>query len=359
MMSHPSVSVIITAYNAADDLPSCLYHLIRQDYPSFEIIVVDNASIDRTPQIINRYKDFVLNLRLEKNRAVAGGYNAGAEVAKGEYLVFINADTIPQPGWLSGLIEPMLKDESIGMTTSRILLEKTPHLINTCGNDITWTGLTVCRGMGDRAEMWQEAGEVSAVSGASCAIRRDLFLKIGGFDETFEFYLDDTDLSLRAQLAGYRIWYAPASRILHRYSFNFNANKAFFQERNRWLTVIKLLRTRTLLILLPGLIFGDLIAWVYSFMKGSEHVHAKARSWAWLWQNRQKIREMQWKTQAYRKVNDLQLLKNWSPQLRFTGTVSARQARLLENITKPLLRGYGAVTRILVDLVNRKPSGTT
>jgi O-antigen biosynthesis protein len=53
-------------------------------------------------RVINRYKDFVRNLRLEKNRAVAGGYNAGAEVAKGEYLVFINADTIPQPGWLTG-----------------------------------------------------------------------------------------------------------------------------------------------------------------------------------------------------------------------------------------------------------------
>jgi O-antigen biosynthesis protein len=66
----------------------------------------------------------VYNLRLEENRAVAGGYNAGAEVAKGEYLVFINADTIPQPGWLEALVEPMKKDKTIGMTTSRILLEK-------------------------------------------------------------------------------------------------------------------------------------------------------------------------------------------------------------------------------------------
>jgi hypothetical protein len=185
------------------------------------------------------------------------------------------------------------------------------------------------------------------------------FRQIGGFDETFEFYLDDTDLSLRAQLAGYRIWYAPASRILHRYSFNFNANKAFFQERNRWLTVIKLLRTRTLLLLLPGVDFWRSDRLGVFLHERTRPCACQSRSWAWLWQNRQKIREMQWKTQAYRKVNDLQLLKSWSPQLRFTGTVSARRARLLENITTPLLRGYGAVTRILVDLVNRKPSGTT
>jgi GT2 family glycosyltransferase len=343
-----SVSVIITAYNAADDLASCLYNLIRQTYPNFEIIVVDNASKDETPQIVDRYRGFVRSVRLEKNRAVAGGYNAGAEVAKGEYLVFMNADTIPQPGWLEALVDPMIRDETIGMTTSRILLEKTPHLINTCGNDVTWTGLTVCRGMGEPAERWQTPGEVAAVSGAACAIRRDVFESVGGFDETFEFYLDDTDLSLRAQLAGYRIWYAPASRIYHRYTFNFNANKAFYQERNRWLTVLKLLHTRTLLLLLPGLIFGDLIAWVYSFMKGHAHVRSKARSWQWLWQNRQQVLELRRQTQAYRKVSDAHLLKRWSPQLRFTGTVSGGMAKRLEKMTMPLLRGYGAVCRILV-----------
>jgi GT2 family glycosyltransferase len=347
MLPH-SASVIITAYNAANDLPDCLDNLIRQDYPNFEIIVVDNASKDTTPQIINRYAGFVQNLRLEQNRAVAGGYNAGAEAASGEFLIFINADTIPQPGWLSGLIEPMLKDETIGMTTSRILLEKTPHLINTCGNDVTWTGLTVCRGMGEPAERWQEPGEVSAVSGASCAIRRDLFEKIGGFDETFEFYLDDTDLSLRARLAGSRVWYAPESRILHRYTFNFSANKAFYQERNRWLTVLKLLRTRTLLLLLPGLVFGDLIAWVYSFIKGPDHLRSKARSWRWLWDNRQKVQELRRQTQAFRQVNDAHLLARWSPRLRFTGTVPGKVARVLENMTTPLLRGYGALCRLLV-----------
>jgi GT2 family glycosyltransferase len=343
-----SASVIITAYNAAGDLPVCLDNLIRQEYPNFEIIVVDNASKDDTPQIIERYRDFVHNLRLEENRAVAGGYNAGAEVAKGEYLVFINADTIPQPGWLAALVEPLKKDKTIGMTTSRILLEKTPHLINTCGNDVTWTGLTVCRGMGEPAERWQTPGEVSAVSGAACAIRREVFDIVGGFDDTFEFYLDDTDLSLRAQLAGYRIWYAPASRIYHRYTFNFNANKAFYQERNRWLTVLKLFRTRTLLMLLPGLIFGDLIAWVYSFMKGPQHVQSKARSWLWLIKNRQLVQKLRRQTQAYRAVSDAHLLKRWSPQLRFTGTVPGGMARLLETLTMPLLRGYGAVCRLLV-----------
>jgi GT2 family glycosyltransferase len=347
-MLSPKASVIITAYNAASDLPDCLDNLIRQDYPNYEIIVVDNASTDHSQQIIERYRDFVINLRLEKNRAVAGGYNAGAEAASGEYLVFINADTVPQPGWLSGLIEPMLKNEAIGMTTSRILLAKTPHLINTCGNDITWTGLTVCRGMGEPAERWMEAGEVSAVSGASCAIRSDLFHRICGFDEIFEFYLDDTDLSLRAQLAGYKIWYAPQSRILHRYTFNFSASKAFYQERNRWLTVLKLFRTRTLLMLSPGLIFGDLIAWVYSLMKGPEHVCSKARSWLWLWQNRQQVKALRQQTQSYRRVTDAELLKRWSPQLRFTGTVSGKTARLLENITTPLLRTYGLLCRLLV-----------
>ena len=347
-MSTPRCSVIITAYNAASDLPACLEGLLSQDYPNFEIILVDNASTDETAAIAAQYHPQVRTVHLPVNRAITGGYNAGAAVASGEICLFINADTVPLSGWLTALVQPLLDDKRIGMTTSRILLYNAPHLINTCGNDLTWTGLTVCRGFNEPADRWQVATEVVAVSGAAFAIRRSLFETIGGFDETFEFYLDDTDLSLRAQLAGYRIWFAPESKILHRYSFKFSPNKAFYLERNRWLTVLKTLRLSTLVVLLPGLLLGEAMAWVYSALQGRAHLQAKLRTWQWLWVHRSQVWKLRQQTQAVRKVSDRELLRSLSPELRFTGTVPDRLARLMERITQPLLQGYGRVCRLLV-----------
>lgn len=340
-------TVVITAYNAASDLPTCLDGLLAQNYPDIEVVLVDNASEDSTPQVAVHYGQRVRYVRLDVNRGVPGGYNAGAAVATGEILVFINADTLPQPGWLAALVHPLLQDGRIGISTSRILLFDAPDLVNTCGNDITWTGLTVCRGLGQPARKWQVAGEVAAASGVSLAIRRSLFETLGGFDETYGFYYEDTDLSLRAQLAGYRVWYAPDSMILHRYTFKFSPQKAFNLERNRWLAMLKVLRFPTLLLLLPGLALGEAMAWVYSGLQGRAHLRAKLESWRWLWSNRQTVLALRQATQAQRKASDRELLRLWSPQLHFTGTVSATWARFLERLTQPILRGYGALCRAL------------
>ena len=347
-MKLPSCSIVITAYNSANDLPECIEGLLAQDYPEFEIILVNNASTDETEQIAERYAGHIVYVELAVNRAVTGGYNAGAALAQGEVLVFINADTVPLQGWLRSLIEPLHNNQQIGLTTSCILLYEAPELINTCGNSVTWTGITICRGYGEPAKQWNTASEVMAVSGAAFAIRANLFRKVGGFDDTLEFYLDDTDLSLRSLLAGYRIWYVPESQILHKYTFRFSPDKAFYIERNRWLTMFKLLRFPTLCILLPGLILGDLMAWTYAAFKGRNHLQAKMRSWLWLWRNLPIVLQLRQKTQSIRKVPDRELLRILSSELRFTGTVSGEVAQHLDRGMYLLLLAYGGFCRRMI-----------
>lgn len=344
-MNRPRCSVVITAYNALNDLPECLEGLFAQEYPDFEIILVDNASDDATPEFAAAYLDRIVYRRLEVNRAITGGYNAGAEIATGEIVVFINADTKPQPGWLSALVQPLIDDKSIGMTTSKLLLYDQPHLVNACGNDITWTGLTVCRGYNEPAEQWQQSGVVSAASGASLAMWRERFEKIGRFDETIEFYFDDTDLSLRAQLDGSKVWYASDSHMYHRYEFKFSANKAYYIERNRWLTMLKVFSGPTLLLMLPGLMIGEAIAWVYMATKGRSFIRAKLKSWQWLWQNRTLIRKLHLEAQALRKISERDILATWSPHLSFTGTVPERIGNLLEALMFPFLYGCGRICK--------------
>ncbi|MBV7330770.1 glycosyltransferase family 2 protein [Chloroflexi bacterium TSY] len=343
----PRCSVIIVGYNSASDLPTCLQHLIAQAYPDFEIILVDNASIDETEIIAKEYQCSIRYLRLNKNIGFAAGNNAGAAIANGDILVFLNPDTQPQPGWLAELVRPLCQEPNIGMTTSRVLLADRPNLINACGNDITWTGITVCRGLEDVATNWETSSDVAAVSGASFAIPRVLFKELGGFDTSFFLYFEDTDLSLRTQLMGYRLLYVSSSIVTHRYRFKFSPQKAYYQERNRWLALFKTLRVPTLLILLPGLLLGEVMAWVYAATQGPAHLKAKFRSWSWLWHHRQKIQAQRRKTNAQRRVHDRAILRHWSPHLRFAGTMPDLPAQILEHTTAILLKGYGRLCQRL------------
>lgn len=343
-MSRPGCSIILSCYNCVSDLGDCLDALLRQDYIDYEIIVVDNGSTDPTPVLIASYEDHIRPVRLEVNRWVAGGYNAGAVIARKEILIFLNADTVAEPGWLAALAQPFA-DPTIGITNPCITLFDQPHLVNTCGNDITWTGLTVCRGLGDQAATWHQPSEIAAASGVALAIRRSLFEALGGFDEALAMYYEDTDLSLRARLAGYRIWYTPDSRIQHKYVSKFSAQKVFYLERNRWLCLFKTLRARTLCLLLPGLLLGEIIAWVFSAIQGKAHLRAKWESWRWLWKHRQQVRALRQQTQRLRQVPDRELLRWWSPRLCFIGTMPQWLAVIAGRLTYPVLWGYGAICR--------------
>lgn len=352
----PGCSIIIVGYNSAADLPVCLDALTAQSYPALEIILVDNASQDETERIARHYVQqyaqqcapLVRYLKLAQNVGFAAGNNRGADIARGEILVFLNPDTEPRAGWLEALVSPLVRDRAIGMTTSRILMADRPQLVNACGNDITWTGLTVCRGIEEPASDWEEASECAAVSGAAFAMPRTLFQELGGFDEAFFMYYEDTDLSLRARLLGYRIVCVPDSVTTHRYTFKFSAQKAYYQERNRWLALLKTLRWPTLLLLLPGLLLGEAMAWTYATLYGREHLVAKAQGWLWLLRNRAGVWQCRRTMRSQRRISDRTLLAHWSPHLRFAGTVPQLPAQVMEGVLTMILRQYGALCQRLL-----------
>lgn len=368
-MHTPLCSVIIISYNNDSDLPNCLDAVTVQTYPNYEVIVVDNASTDKTSTIVDAYRQQcvadengprVSQVTLTENRGFAGGNNAGAAQADGEILVFLNPDTVAHPEWLSELVKPLVQDGNnnqesqadqampVGLTTSCILMADSPTRINTCGNAITWTGLTFCRGLNQPKQKWTDGSTVAAVSGAAFAVQASLYAELNGFDENFFMYFEDTDLSMRAYLAGYSIEYVPTSEVLHDYIFKFSPQKIFYQERNRWLTMFKVLRLPTLLLLAPSLMVGEAIAWAYALLNGKEHLLAKARGWQWLWQNRKQVQAMRKETQIARRRSDRLLLQTWSARMSFSGTVPDALVAPLENLFALPLGLYGQVCRRIV-----------
>src|SRR5262249_17236260 len=154
-----------------------------------------------------------------------------------------------------------------------------PATINTCGNNIHLTGITLCEGLGSPREALNISKDVAAVSGAAFAIPLSIFHELGGFDPDMFLYMEDTDLSLRARLAGYQCRYVAESIVMHRYVLKLTSMKVFYQERNRYTMLLKTLRWPTLVVLLPAFVCAEVIAWVFVALNDRSNAGNKLRAY--------------------------------------------------------------------------------
>nr|MBC7245837.1 glycosyltransferase family 2 protein [Chloroflexota bacterium] len=334
--AHPLVSVIIVNYNGRHYLEACLRSLLSNNLPPHEIILVDNASTDDSVSYAQRAFPSVRVICNQANLGFGPGCNAAARYARGQYLAFLNPDTVVKPGWLEALIAALQADPQAGLATPKILLLADPERINTCGNEVHYTGLTLCRGFGMMYDAFPHLEEVSAVSGAAFAIRRDLFAALGGFDEAFFLYMEDTDLSWRACLAGYRCLYVPSSIVLHDYTLRFGPLKTFYQERNRYLMLLKGLRWATLLILLPALLLAEGVTWAFTLLRDHLHWRNKVRAYRWIAAHWQEVMRKRRQVQAQRKVPDRDLLRYCAYRLPYEQLDTSLVGRLAGLVLNPL-----------------------
>lgn len=332
----PRASVIIVNYNGQDYLDACLRSLGGGDDPEYEIILVDNASSDGSAEHVAAHYPRVQLIRSESNLGFGAGNNLGAKEARGEYLAFLNPDTTVEPGWLEPLISVLESDPGIGLATALVLLMDEPDRINTCGNDMHLTGLTLCRGMGAHRNTLSTESEVSAVSGAAFAARRDLFKDLGGFDESFFLYVEDSDLSLRARLAGYRLVCVPQAVVHHDYRLHFGPQKTFYQERNRTVMLLKSFRWPTLLILSPALVLGEVVTWGFLLLRERGQWSQKLRALGWIVRHWGRILECRRHTQALRQVRDRELLRPLVYKLSYEQTGDGMAPRMAHVLFDPL-----------------------
>ena len=344
----PKVSIIIVNTNELHHLQRCLPSIFKQRYPNYEVIVIDNASVDGSINYIEENFPTIRVIQNKVNLGYAGANNVGFQKADQKYIAVLNPDTEVDSNWLQELINALENNKKAGLATPKILLMDKPQKINACGNNITYSGLTVCRGLEQPAEKYTKPDVVSAVSGAAFVIKREVLEKIGGFDESFFIYYEETDLSLRALLAGYQCLFVPTSIVLHKYAFRFTPKKCFYQERNRYYSLLKTLKWPTFFALLPELLLSELLAWGYVLLKGPEHIESKFRSYLWLIQNRSLILESRRKTQKLRVSSDRTILKTFSHQLTFAQTTSPILAKILETIINPILFILGKVSCAIV-----------
>lgn len=326
-------SVVVVTYNSASDLPSCLDALLPTLGPDDEAIVFDCASSDDSLRIAH---GFGVTTIAGENLGYGGGNNAAARAARGHWLVFLNPDTAVEPGWLDRLLAPLANGP--GLATPEVVLMGDPGRIDTAANSVHLSGITVCRGFGQPAGAYAGTERVLAVSSAAFAIDRASFFQLGGFDERFFMYLEDTDLSLRAALAGLPCWYVGASRVRHRHVPNFTPRKLFWLERNRYLMLANIWRPRTLLLLAPTLLLIELMTLAYALFRGPEALRSKARAYGWVLANPWRLIARHKEAQRQRAVSDAALLAGCGWRIDFRELVGDGPLRILAELAAaPLL----------------------
>ena len=209
------VSIIVVNWNGERFLKDCLAAISNQSYSNREIILVDNGSFDNSVCLATENFPQIKIVALSENRGFTGGNAAGLEIARGRYIALVNNDARPEKTWLEHLIQPMLRDRTIGICASKLIFEGT-RTLNSAGDGLTTAGVGFNRGLGNEADGFAMPELVFGACGAAVLYRRRMLEEIGFLDEDFFLYDEDTDLNFRAQLAGWKCSYVPTAVAYHR-----------------------------------------------------------------------------------------------------------------------------------------------
>ena len=218
MPTPPLVSVIIVSWNSAEHLPRCLDCLSQQTFQGFEVILVDNGSLDGgTNHLDQQYPQLALQIeRLPSNLGFALANNHGAHIARGKWLALLNADAFAAPDWLEAILQAADKYPEFSFFTSRQVQANRPDLLDGSGDEYHVSGLAWRRFYNYQAQKYGfKEEEVFSACGAAAFYSRDDFLKVAGFDETFFSYFEDVDLGFRLRLLGRRCLYVPQAVVYH------------------------------------------------------------------------------------------------------------------------------------------------
>ena len=250
----PAASVIIVNWNGAHHLPTCLDSLAAQTYGDFETIVVDNGSTDGSLALLCDQYPWVNVVPLAENTGFAAGNNRGFEQARGKYLVTLNNDTRVEPDWLEHLLAVADAHPEAGMVGSRICTFNDPDRIDSLGMGICRDGMSRGRYRNRRwsALALADVEEILFPSACAALYRRTMLEEVGGFDEDFFAYAEDSDLGLRGRLAGWEALLATRAVVYHKYSQSagsFSPLKVYLVERNHYWLAIKSFPVGQLLLL--------------------------------------------------------------------------------------------------------------
>jgi GT2 family glycosyltransferase len=216
------VCIIILNWNGLDDTVECLESLKKITYPSYEVVVVDNASSGNDVQVLReKYSDYAHIIANDKNYGFSEGNNIGMRYAlekQHDYVLLLNNDTVVDRSFLSELVTVAESDGKVGIESAKVYFYDFPNRLWHVGGKVNWSlGTFKTYGVGQEdVGQFDEIADRGFVYATAMLISKRVMSTVGLLDSTFFFGIEEYDYCYRAVKAGFRVVYVPKAKIWHK-----------------------------------------------------------------------------------------------------------------------------------------------
>ncbi len=331
----PTVGVVVLAWKEQPYLRDCVEAALASTGVDVRLVIVDNGC---RPEDLPVDVAGVEVVAPGRNTGFAGGCNLGVAALDTEFVALVNSDAIVTPDALAKLVAEAAQP-GVGPVMASIRLAEPPGLLNSAGNPVHLIGLSWAGGL-YTVETRREPYDVTGASGACLLLASAVWKQLGGFDEAYFAYLEDSELSLRAWRTGLSVRCVPTAVARHHYEFSRNTHKMYLLERNRLMLLATVWPARALVLLAPVLLACEALLVGYAVASGWGR--GKLSGYVWLWRHRAHLRERRRLVQAERQVPD----RTW--MARLTPELDRSAFGPLTPLANTVFRVYWSVVRRLV-----------
>lgn len=267
-----SISIIIPCFNAQRYIKTCLDSILPNLQTHDEVIVIDDASTDKTAKLLRGYRNKKLRIIThDENIGPSRGRNVGADLATEDLLLFLDVDTAITKDTLREIREFFETNDSAGAVQCELRFSDTK--LDSIGHFMSMFGFPYEIGVNEHPEAHQTIRHIFGAKSAGIAVRTKIFHEVNGFDDEYLIYGEDTDISWRIQLAGYSMYYLPKSVVYHRQKSSMNDNtklRVYYEgSKNNLNYILKNASVRTSCYMLPLHIFGWIMISIKLLLQGN------------------------------------------------------------------------------------------
>lgn len=246
-MENGIVIILILSYNGKHLLEDSITSYLANDYPNFEVVVIDNGSTDGTKEWVEKNYPGVFVLRTEKNLGYSGGFNFGLDYAfnkkNADYVLITNNDVKADTKVITELVKVGETDPMIGFVTGKVYYFDKPDTLQTVGfetDPLIWV-------KGHKGQMQKDLGQFDKIEELELSddifilVNKNVYTAVGGYNTEFKFQGEQMDWQVRAKKKGYKIYYAPEAKIWHKESMTIGKSspfKTYYDVRNTLVAVL-------------------------------------------------------------------------------------------------------------------------
>lgn len=340
------VSIIILNFNAGNLLLDCIDSIMKSTYANFEIILVDNVSKDSSHIHCKEKFPTIKLIENSENLGYCEGNNVGLRIAKGEFVVVLNPDTIVDACWLEELLKAY-QHNGEGIYQPKFLATTDHSMLLSTGNMIQIFGFGYSRSKGDmNKKQFENFEKIDYASGTCLFTSKEVLGKIGFFDPFLFAFHDDLELCWRGKLNKINSYYVPKSIVYHPVegtSFKWSPIKFKLMERNRKYCLLTLYDRKTFFKMIPSLLLVDIAVFFFYLTKGL--IKMKILADIEILKNFKTINIKYTENQKMKNVSDREIIAQFKNEVNAPSWVVNSK---INHIFNGFLRGLSKFTRVIL-----------